>query len=233
MGKSVTRVAKKKRIAVYHGAKNVSGERVAAALRKLGIPFAMIGPAQIERGRLGEFAGVIFPGGHSIQLGSKAIDEVVRFVESGGGFFGICAGCQFGRRIRLLRARWKALRASGIFDMRVVRRHAVTRGYTVAGKHPKGRPWKYSNRGRVRMRYCNGGLLIAGRGAEVLVSFDEEGEFGAIVAGRRRRGRVVLVSSHPESTPTAKDCGPFTSDADRSQDPLELFGNAVRFVAGR
>ncbi len=225
--------ARTRRVAVYRGPKNVSGERVAAALRKLRIPFAFVGPEDVEAGRLVEFAAVVLPGGHSIALGAAGVREVKRFVASGGGLLGICAGAQFAMRTRLIPARWQPLRAAGIFDMRVVARHAVSRGYAVAGRHPKGKPWRYTNRGRVRVRYCNGGILRPGKAAVTVVSFDEAGAMGAIVAGRFGRGRVVAITPHPESTPAPKDCGTFASDADRSQEPLKLFANAVRFLAGR
>ena len=221
------------RVAVYRGPKNVSGERVAAALKKLRIPFAFVSPDDIAAGRLAEFAAVIFPGGHSIALGAAGVREVKRYVDSGGGLLGICAGAQFAMRARLIPVRWKALRASGIFDMRVVAMHPITRGYAVAGKHPSGRPWRYSNRGRVRVRYCNGGILRAGKGVVTVVSFDEAGAMGAIVAGTSGRGRVVLVTPHPESTPAPKDCGMFVSDAENSQDPLRLVANAVRWACAR
>ena len=221
------------RVAVYRGPKNVSGERVAAALKKLRIRFEFVGPEEIEAGRLAEFAALVLPGGHSIALDPAGVREVKRYVASGGGVLGICAGAQFGILARLLPVRWKALRASGIFDMRVVAKHPVTRGYSVAGKHPKGAPWKYSNRGRVRVRYCNGGILRASSGATVVVSFDEEGDMGAIVAGPFGRGRVVLMTPHPESTPAARECGPFVSDAEKSQEPLNLFANAIGFLTRR
>ncbi len=221
------------RVAVYCGPKNISGERVAAALKELRIPHAFVGPEEIAAGRLAEFSALVLPGGHSIALDQAGVRAVKRFVAAGGGLIGICAGAQFIVRARMLAVKWKALRASGIFDMRVVARHAISRGYALAGKHPKGAPWRYSSRGRVRIRYSNGGILRAGRGVDLVVSFDEEGDFGAVVAGRFGLGRVVAMSPHPESTPRAGECGPFISDAERSQEPLKLFENSVGWVAGR
>jgi hypothetical protein len=219
-------------LAVYHGEKNVSGERVAKVLGEAEVPFGMIVAGEIESGRLTDFAGVVFPGGHSIGLKEEGVAEVIRFVEAGGGFLGICAGCQFGMRIGILPVRWKPLRASGIFDMRVARRHPVTRGYELSPRWNGETPWRYSQPSRVRMRYCNGGLLSAAPPAAVIVAFDEEDAFGAVVAGKRGRGNVVLISSHPESTPPPSESGVFASDADASQDPLPLFLNAARWVVG-
>jgi glutamine amidotransferase-like uncharacterized protein len=217
-------------IAVYHGRKNISGQKVADALGKLGIGFEMIGGADIARGRLDGFAAVIFPGGHSIQLEPRALGATLAFIKGGGGMVGLCAGAQFGACVGLLNVRHHILRATGTFDMRIIAAGPITRGYTVAGPHKCRRTWKYSNRGRVRIRYANGGFYEAGHGAKVYVSLDEEGRMGAIVAGRYVRGRVVLITPHPESTPPADKSG---ADSDKSQDPLGLFANAVRYAAGK
>ena len=217
-------------IAVYHGRKNISGEKVAAALGGLGIEFAMITAEEIAAGGLANFSGVIFPGGHSIVLGKRALAQVRAFVRAGGGMVGICAGAQFAAKEKFLRVRHHVLRAAGTFDLRVVARHPITRGYIIAGRHKAGRAWTYSNRGRVRCRYANGGWFSAGAGVRMIVSFDEEGLMGAIGAGRFGRGPVVLLTPHPESTPPAETGR--GNDSDQSQDPLALFANAVRYIGG-
>jgi glutamine amidotransferase-like uncharacterized protein len=216
-------------IAVYHGPRNVSGEGVASALTRLRIPFRMVTEADICAGRLAEFPGVVFPGGHSIELPPEGVEQTKAFVRRGGGFLGICAGCQFAVGLRLLPVQHRILRAMGIFDMRVVGKHAITEGYEVAGRHPKDRRWRYSNAGRVRVRYNNGGVLVVDRGARVIVSFDERGDMGAMVVGPFGRGKVVLITPHPESTPPPEEKSR-GADSDRSQDPLTLFGNAVRYI---
>ena len=88
----MTAKARAKKLAVYHGKKNVSGERVAAALAVGKVPFAMITVREIEAGGLAKYAGVIFPGGHPIGVGKSGVAEVLGFVASGGGFVGVCAG---------------------------------------------------------------------------------------------------------------------------------------------
>ena len=112
-------------VAVYRGEKNISGEKVAQALRRLGVAFQFIGRDEIASGQMSRFACVIFPGGHSVRIGGLGETKIKRFVRAGGGFIGICAGAQFGVKLGLLPVHWKALRAVGIFDMRVVARHAV------------------------------------------------------------------------------------------------------------
>lgn len=52
-----------KKIAVYFGEKNISGNKVAEALLGLKIPFSMITAEEIESGELERHSGVIFPGG--------------------------------------------------------------------------------------------------------------------------------------------------------------------------
>lgn len=219
-------------MAVYHGPKNISGDRVVEALARLGLPHVRIGARAIATGRLEDCACVVFPGGHSIRIGARAERKLKHWLRLGGGFVGLCAGCQFGVALGLLPVRHVILRAAGIFDLRLVRPHAITAGYRVAGRHLNRARWVYSSQGRVRMRYANGGLLLpAHPRARVVVSFDEAGAWGAVVAGGYGRGRVVLISPHPESTPNAPALR--RADADFSQDPLVLFGNAVRFASRR
>lgn len=219
-----------KKIAVYFGPKNVSGSGVANALLSAKIPFAMVTAEEIAAGGLKPYAAVIFPGGHSIRLSPRGVRRTVEFVEKGGGFIGICAGCQFAASIALVPVTHKIFRAAGIFDMRVVRKHPVTRGYRTSRRLGSGRPWAYCATGRVRIRYCNGGMLEPGKGVSMLVSFDEEDRLGAVVTGRRGKGRVVLISPHPESTPSRGGPDPLADYADKSRDPSELFENAVRYV---
>lgn len=216
-------------IAIYHGKKNVSGQRVSEALGALGIDARMISARDIAAGRLAEFSGVIFPGGHSIVLSKTALAATKSFIRNGGGMIGICAGAQFGAHQRLLNVTHHVLRAMGEFDLRVIARHPVSAGYTVAGQHAAKRPWRYSNRGRVRMRYANGGWIECGAGVHTIVSMDEQGRMATVVAGQMGRGRVVLITPHPESTPQPAGQG---ADSDHSQEPLPMFGNAVKWIAG-
>jgi len=215
-------------VAVYHGNKNISGAKVAAALTALEIPFDMVTARDIANSLLGKYSCIVFPGGHSILMGKKAEKQLVEFLKSGGGFVGICAGAQFGIKLGLLPVTHKIFRASGILDLRIVAKHPLSSGYKVAGKHKPGAPWKYTNKGRMRVRYANGGILVARKPAVVVASFDEHGEMGAVVAGKSGKSRIVLITPHPESTPAP--ASPAQSDSDKSQDPLKLFANAVHFA---
>lgn len=111
--------------------------------------------------------------------------------------------------------------------MRVIKKHPVTSGYKLAEKSKGEGKWNFE-KGRVRIRYANGGFLVVGKGVDVLVSFDEEDMFGAIVAGRRGKGKVVLVSPHTESTPPRDESSSWLK---WSQDPLKLFKNSVRYIS--
>ena len=116
---------------------------------------------------------------------------------------------------------------------RIVKKHPITKGYVVAPKSKNRRNWRYSPKGRVRIRYENGGLFSVKGKVDMLVSFDEKNMFGAVVAGKYGKGKVVLIAPHPESTPPGKVLrwsqkrGYYES---RLQEPLKLFGNAVRYV---
>ena len=223
----------KAKVAVYYGKKAITGEKVVFALKKVKIPFSMITAEDIGGGRLDEFKAVIFPGGHSIVLNSKEKRNFFDFIRNGGGVVGICAGAQFGYLNRLLPVEHKIFRATGIFDMRIVKKHPITKGYVVAPKSKNRRNWRYSPKGRVRIRYENGGLFSVKGKVDMLVSFDEKNMFGAVVAGKYGKGKVVLIAPHPESTPPGKVLrwsqkrGYYES---RLQEPLKLFGNAVRYV---
>ncbi|HHN47067.1 MAG TPA: hypothetical protein ENN09_06460 [Planctomycetes bacterium] len=83
-------------VAVYKGSKNISGEKAAAALSALEIPFRMVGVRDIAAGRLEDFSCVVFPGGHSVQIGAGAEKRLLGFLDGGGGFVGICAGALHG-----------------------------------------------------------------------------------------------------------------------------------------
>ncbi|MFC1582316.1 hypothetical protein ACFL4W_02135 [Planctomycetota bacterium] len=215
-------------LAVYHGEQGIGGTGAAAALRKLKIPFAMITADEIQGGKLKNFKGIIFPGGGSIEIEKAGDREVKSFITKGGGCVGICAGCQYGTRMALLPVGWSPMRAGGIFDMRIIARHRISTGYEIAGKYPRGRQWKYSNKGRARIRYANGGIMLPGKGVRTIASFDEYGEHATIVTGHYGKGRVVLISPHPESTPAVKEKR--YGDSDQSQDPLMLFANSISYI---
>ena len=52
----------------------------------------------------------------------QGVRNTIAFVESGGGFMGICAGCQFAATIGLIPVKRRTFRATGICDMRVISR---------------------------------------------------------------------------------------------------------------
>ncbi len=66
------------------------------ALRQAGLPFALIGSADIRAGMLSRCAMIFVPGGWATAkvraLGEKGQGEIQRFVENGGSYLGICGG---------------------------------------------------------------------------------------------------------------------------------------------
>ena len=216
---------KKTKVAVYHGNSGISGIGVASALKKSKIRYSMITAEEIGSGGLDKFKAVVFPGGGGIALDKEQNEMVLSYIKKGGGMVGVCAGAQYGYAKKILSVEHKIFRATGIFDMRIIKKHPVTKGYVVAPKSKSREKWRYSPEGRVRIRYCNGGLFIVKGKAEMLVSFDEENMYGAVVAGKYGKGKVVLITPHPESTPPVSGYNEF-----KLQEPLKLFENAVKYV---
>ena len=140
---------------------------------------------------------------------------------------GICAGLHFAAGIGIINIKLKIVRAAGYYDIRLLKKHPLTMGYTpVSEAKPKGNFGKYeipySPVGRLEVRRGNGGFIKCGQGVDMIASFDNNDEWGAIVAGRRGRGKVVLMSVHPESSAGSRLSDP---------DPLRLFYNAVGYIS--
>jgi glutamine amidotransferase-like uncharacterized protein len=220
-----------KKTGVYFGSKNISGQRVVDGLLRMKAPFSMVTSDDLKNNDLNEYSCLVFPGGHSVQVGKKADQNVKRFVENKGGFLGICAGMHYGIDLKMLDADLVCVRGSGYYQARIIRRHAVTKGYKLVRSTPQQHkiwsPIKYSNEGRVHVRRANGGIIIPGKKTDVLVTYDDTDKLAAIVAGTYGHGRVVLMSPHPESSET-----PDKKNKEQGQDAFSLFANAVRYVSG-
>lgn len=78
---------------------------------------SFIGPEDVRAGKLDQFDLVVFPGGSGSRqaegLGSDGCETVRKFVERGGGYVGICAGCylaceNFSWSLKILDAKTKS-----------------------------------------------------------------------------------------------------------------------------
>jgi glutamine amidotransferase PdxT len=175
----------------------------------------------IRAGKLKDFQVLIVPGGtggtQGKVLGSQGRAAVRAFVEGGGTFVGICAGCYLASTgydwsLDLLparvidRANWE--RGKGTLPLEL----------TDAGKE-----WFGRTDDRVKTLYCNGPVLepIPDSEETLIVLANYRGELvrpgaqsglmigsPAVVAARFGKGWAIGVSPHPEQTEGLRDVVP-------------------------
>lgn len=166
---------------------------------------------------------VIFPGGsgsrEAASLGDMGRDNVKKFVQNGGAYIGICAGAYLGSDhpdydwcLRLA-------------DAHVLDREHYARGGSLVkvkltGEGEKFLP-EYNKKDFLLSYYNNGPLLTPGKNAELedyetLAVFESDVHLqnnspagvmpGStfLLRGSYGKGKVVLCSGHPESTPGAR-----------------------------
>jgi predicted deacylase len=183
-----------------------------------------IGPTDIRSGVLDQFEVVIFPGGsgskEAAAIGQDGCAAVREFVESGGGYVGICAGAYLAtakytwslalvnantftgnREIPGIGVKSMWFRGSGTVKMEL-----TEEGREILGDLP----------GLVELRYANGPILspadkedlpeyvpLAFFRTEISKYEPQEGTMintPAIVASEFGKGRVIAISPHPEGT---------------------------------
>lgn len=206
-----------------------AGERgkktVREQLSQRGMEVALMKGRDIAEKGLAGFDVVIFTGGSASKqgnaLGEKGRENVRKFVRSGGGYVGICAGaylaCAGTNRVSVLSAktvdpRWR--RGEGVVKVEI-----TPAGEEITGLAAKVHP----------IRYANGPIIqpdgrddiapyepvaffrteLARNGTPVGIMVDSP----AIARGVFGKGRVVISSPHPESTDGLQDS--FASSAVR------------------
>jgi len=190
-----------------------------------------VGPAEIRKGALKQFDVLIMPGGSGSKqgrtLGNDGCAAVVKFVNSGGGYAGFCAGCYLASN-------------NYTWSLKIIDAEVIDRKHWKRGKGQvkieltaEGRRLLGDHSGLLDIRYANGPLLAPAQDAnipdfealaiyrsEIAKNGAPEGvmkDTPAIVIGRFGQGRVFCSSPHPEYT-----------------DGLESFVHrAVRWTAGR
>lgn len=203
-------------VGVYDGG-GAAGRGVPELLRALprleDVAVARIGPTEIRAGALSRFDVVVFSGGtgsgQSRYLQEDGRAAVRSFVESGGGYVGICAGSY----LAASGYSW----GLGILDARP-RSPQWRRGTAVVrmGIADAGRTLLDTHEETVRVLYANGPILepdddpdvpdfdtlavfrteVAKNGSPAGLMIDTP----AILRGRFGTGRVVCFSPHPEQT---------------------------------
>ncbi|QDU58084.1 BPL-N domain-containing protein [Aeoliella mucimassa] len=171
-----------------------------------------VGPEQIRQGQLQNYDVLIVPGGsassQSKHLQQEGRDEIRHFVESGGGYVGICAGSY----LASTHYSWSL----GILNARVWDRVHWARGTgsVELSLSESGQSTLGSDDPVVQVHYAQGPLLVRGREAdlptyEVLATYQTEvAKKGAlpgamegthaIVRSTFGEGRVICYSPHPE-----------------------------------
>jgi glutamine amidotransferase-like uncharacterized protein len=178
-------------------------------------------PEEVRAGVLDQFDLVIFPGGSGSRqaegLGGDGREVVRRFVENGGGYIGICAGCylaceNYSWSLKILDAKTKSQkwkRGVKLLDL---------------GLAPDGRDLLGSKESTVSVKYANGPVMEPAGSPDLpdyttLATFKTETaendtpkgiqiDSPAILTGVFGKGRVIGISPHPEQTEGLKNFVP-------------------------
>ncbi|MFX1318143.1 MAG: BPL-N domain-containing protein [Promethearchaeota archaeon] len=212
---------KSPRIAVYS---DIGGETwvfVAIALNTVGFDFTLLSAKQIERGFLQEYDGVIFPGGDEVwtmrTLGKKARNEVVQFVNNGGGYIGICAGGFLAQKSTYV-AYPSTKDFFGIANAKTPNTppNVWNIGPIIQRIIKPNHPVMFGYSGFNEALFYGGPTFDAGEGVKVLATLHEikaEGMVSSpeiykkmkdnaeVVTTNYGQGKVVLFGSHPELAP--------------------------------
>lgn len=220
-----------KAIALYSGAHNVTGKKVQKRLDEFKYEYDIINEDDVAGNLdLSQYKLAIFPGGHHVNVGPEGDRKVKEYVKNGGNFLGICAGMHYGCDLKLLDADIMCVRGSGYYEIRIVKKHPATKGYELAPQspliHKTWSPVEYSTKGRVHARRGNGGFIIPGNGVEALATYDDSDKYAAIAYGKYGKGKVILMSVHPESS---EESDPANKEQGKSA--LNLFLNAINHLS--
>ena len=170
-------------------------------------------PAEVPTVTRDKFDVVIFTGGsgsgQSKAIGKAGVKQVHDFIESGGGYVGICAGAY----LACSHFDW----GTKILDAKTVSsKWARGMGNVQVELTPEGKQILGDYKGEFPVRYANGPILMP-FGDEKTSDFKPLAYFiteisrkgspvgvmtgaPAIAAGEKGKGRVMVISPHPEQT---------------------------------
>jgi glutamine amidotransferase-like uncharacterized protein len=204
------------RIALYDagGTGGTGPQKIQEFMRKqqntLVVP---VGPEEIRNGALSQFNVLICPGGtgsgQATAISEQGRERIKKFVEDGNGYIGICAGAYlatsgFSWGLKILDA--KTASPKWRRGIAVVKIELTDKGRDILGNRP----------GLLDCKYHNGPILCPAK-VEALPDYEvlafyrtEVAEHNspkgiminspAIAAGRCGKGRVLVISPHPEQT---------------------------------
>lgn len=201
-----------------------------------GLRYEFIQSEQILAGDLRQYAAIFCPGGFGYFLNAAMGRRFMEYVRAGGGLFGFCAGAFFPLKnyLGLCASSFAYFREQGFADVLLHPRDPLAAGIAGAqtpvcyALYPQPaflRPYTI----RIKMKRCNGPLLIP-RGRDVAAAwFDSTEKFSPIIRANYGRGRVVLVSPHPDAG--MAEILKTTGEANLMAN-LKLFKNIALFCAG-
>lgn len=141
---------------------------------------------QIENTDLSRYDVLLFPGGGGFDLTEAGAEALRQYLQEGGGFVGICAGCYAAGTYKLIEREFYPFRERGQVEV-YLHEHPVTEGY-----HP---------RRQIALAHANGPLIQPGEEAEdILVYKVGKPPYVCAVAREYGKGRVVAFSAHPEGS---------------------------------
>lgn len=218
----------------------------AAVIVKNGFSYEPITLLDIEKGVLSRFDIVWFPGGFGYFPNKTTANNLRKFVSSGGGLIGICAGAFVPLRPRcsykgikgglsLLPVTFDHFRESGYARVNFNPKDPLARGLKTVAKKPVYALYQLPREAlkytvRVTMLRGNGPLMRAlSRKAGVAAYYDGSNPYAAVVRGKYGQGRIVVFSAHPDAY--MGDIARFASPADAVEN-MKMIKNAILYCGG-
>ena len=110
---------------------------------------------QLEKADLSRYDVLLFPGGGGFDLTEAGAEALRQYLQDGGGFVGICAGCYAAGTYKLIEREFYPFRERGQVEV-YLHEHPVTEGY-----HP---------RRQIALAHANGPLIQPGEEAEDILA---------------------------------------------------------------
>lgn len=153
--------------------------------KSLGFPMPdKIHEKDFEAADLSKYDLLFFPGGGGYVFTEKAQQRLRDFITNGGGYVGICAGAYAAKTFKLVDCNYFPFRERGSVEVEL-KPHPITEGYA-----PGRIMW---------IRHANGPFIEPSKDVQVVAYYRCGPPYAAIVAKQMGKGRVVVISPHPES----------------------------------
>jgi len=211
----------KKGVCVYAGTGATRARDVEAALDRLAISYKELDEHAVRNAGLGPCSVLVMSGGRTSEmvdaLGSDGLERIRKFVFTGGGYIGICAGAYMAaERVEV------PGRPAGLAIITVMNRRKGGRGIKNIAITQQEHPVGAGCQKNMRIWYENGPIIEPEGNVETVAFYEDGG--AAVVSSTYGRGRVIIFSPHPEGSMeagvTPEDLG-----------TLGLLANAIAFAS--